>query len=471
VSKDFKYQPEQPEGNHDINDRIMDNQPKHIVAIFGGAVAGSEAAYQLAERGIHSVVFEMGLLPYGKIELGLPKWHARQQDQEERLIDGKLNRPEVTFVPGVRLGRDLALEEVVGWGFSAVLLAVGAWRDRPLQVPGIERFEGRGFYYQNPFVSWFNQYHSPDYAGPELEIADNAIVIGGGLASLDVVKILMIETVQRALRERGIQADPFTLEKKGIPKTLENLGVRWEDLGLKGCTLFYRRRDIDMPLVPMADQPTERQLEQARIVRKKLLANARAKYLFRFEPCRLPVGIISEGDRLTGLIFRKTVVENGRVRVLEDTEIRVETPLVVSSIGSLPEPIPGIPLEREFFPVESEDTGKIAGFENVFALGNAVTGKGNIRASRLHAKRACDRIAGEFLNWEEENSRRLQTALDSGNREEIRRLVREKNLVPAEKIELIRRQIRELQKKTGYDGNYEEWVSRHRPVRMERIHD
>jgi len=121
--------------------------------------------------------------------------------------------------------------------------------------------------------------------------------------------------------------------------------------------------------------------------------------------------------------------------------------------------------------VESEDTGKITGFENVFALGNAVTGKGNIRASRLHAKRACDRIAGEFLNWEEEDSRRLQTALDSGNREEIRRLVREKNLVPAEKIELIRRQIRELQKKTGYDGNYEGWVSRHRPVRMERIHD
>ncbi len=50
---------------------------KHIVAIFGGAVSGSEAAYQLAEKGIRTVVFDQNALPYGKIEDGLPKWHVK----------------------------------------------------------------------------------------------------------------------------------------------------------------------------------------------------------------------------------------------------------------------------------------------------------------------------------------------------------------------------------------------------------
>ena len=51
--------------------------PSHIVAVFGGAVSGAEAAFQLAERGIKTVVFDQQLLPYGKIEDGLPKWHAK----------------------------------------------------------------------------------------------------------------------------------------------------------------------------------------------------------------------------------------------------------------------------------------------------------------------------------------------------------------------------------------------------------
>ena len=57
----------------------------------------------------------------------------------------------------------------------------------------------KGLVYQNPFVYWFNHKHEPNYNGPEFEIKDETMVVGGGLASLDVVKILMIETVQKAL--------------------------------------------------------------------------------------------------------------------------------------------------------------------------------------------------------------------------------------------------------------------------------
>ena len=39
------------------------------VAIFGGAVSGAEAAFQLSRIGIHSVLFEQNCLPYGKADV------------------------------------------------------------------------------------------------------------------------------------------------------------------------------------------------------------------------------------------------------------------------------------------------------------------------------------------------------------------------------------------------------------------
>ena len=103
----------------------------HFVAIFGGAVAGSEAAGQLAARGFRVVVFDQSILPYGKIEDGLPKWHYKLRDKEERRIDEKINHPNIMYVPKVKLGRDIDFEDVLKWGFNTIILATGAWRDRP----------------------------------------------------------------------------------------------------------------------------------------------------------------------------------------------------------------------------------------------------------------------------------------------------------------------------------------------------
>src|SRR5512135_1037934 len=199
--------------------------PQHVVLIIGGAVAGSEAAFQLVRRGIRCVVIEQNERPYGKIEDGLPRWHVKLRRQEMSKIDERLGHPEVHFVPGTKLGRDLGLAELLAWGPSALVLAVGAWHDRPMPVPGIARYAGRGFYYSNPFVYWFNHYPEPDYHGPQVELADGALVVGGGLASLDVVKILMLETVSRALAGRGHKVELYELERRGIAKILGEVGL------------------------------------------------------------------------------------------------------------------------------------------------------------------------------------------------------------------------------------------------------
>ncbi len=446
----------------------MEIVPGHLVCIVGGGIAGSEAANRLTSRGIRTIVIEQGAVPWGKIELGLPKWHAKQRDQEEAGIDDKLAHPLVHYLPGTRVGADLSIRDIADWGVSAVLLAVGAWRDRPLDLPDIHDFLDKGFVYQNPFVSWFNQYHDPRYQGPHLEIPDGAIVVGGGLASLDVVKILMLETTINALARLGIKVDLFTLEKKGIPKTLDALGVTWESLGLKGCTLFYRRGPEHMPLIPLDDDPTPERLAQAEKVRVKLLQNAQDKYLFGFQPYSIPVDTIAEAGHLKGLIFRKTAVHEGRVKEIPGSEFSVQGPLVIASIGSLPEPIPHLPLDRELFHLEEESTCRVKGFDNVFALGNAVTGRGNIRASRMHARETADWVIDQFLHWtvqDLEVLNRLALLQDS----ELEEFCRTKNILSTNQIRSILAEVAELQQEVGYDGNYRQWIEANRPLRLEHL--
>src|SRR5688500_16395843 len=127
----------------------MPSEPRHVVAIIGGAVAGSEAAALCAERGILALVLEQNDRPFGKIEDGLPRWHEKLRDKEYAAIRANLTREGVVFLPRTQLGRDITLDDLRHrWGVSAVLLASGAWRDRPL-LPDVESYVGKGLVYQN----------------------------------------------------------------------------------------------------------------------------------------------------------------------------------------------------------------------------------------------------------------------------------------------------------------------------------
>ena len=66
---------------------------------------------------------------------------------------------------------------------------------------------------------------------------DGALVVGGGLASIDVAKVLMLETTRAKLRERGIDVPLVELEVKGIPKILERHSIRFEELDVRQAAL------------------------------------------------------------------------------------------------------------------------------------------------------------------------------------------------------------------------------------------
>jgi NADPH-dependent glutamate synthase beta subunit-like oxidoreductase len=375
---------------------------KPVVAIVGGAVAGSEAAAVCAAKGAIPIVFEQGARPYGKIEDGLPRWHEKLRVKEYAKIDANLGGGAVVFVPETEVGQDLGWKKLyTELGFSAIVLANGAWRDRSLPIEGADAYDGRGLVYQNEFVYWFNHYADDGYEGPTFEIPDDVIVVGGGLASIDVVKIINLELYARALRDRGIDVDVVEMEIKGIPRTLEAHGVTTEELGIKGSTLYYRRRKEDMPLATM-DDPTAEQLAKLQAARVKVMDRVIRKYFVKFEPLCRPSSLLTDGDRLAGIRFQRTEVVDGRVRGLEGTEFDRYAPMVISSIGSIPRPIEGIPTRGELYHYDSWDTGELHGLPGVFGLGNVLTGKGNIRDSRANAIEIVEKVVAAYLGVADE---------------------------------------------------------------------
>lgn len=446
--------------------RSMTNaNPSHCVAVIGGAVAGAEAAGALAASGAEVVVFEQNPRPYGKIEDGLPRWHVALREKEYAAISKHLSSDGVHYVPNTAIGADVGFAELVDdWGFSGVVLACGAWRDRPLPIESADAYLGKGLVYQNPFVIWFNHLGESGYSGPSFEAQDGTLVVGGGLASIDVAKILMLETTRAKLHERGIEEPMLELEVKGIPKVLERHGLAFEDLGLDGCTIFYRRDVEDMPLAEIPEGADEKRAEKVRASRRKLLEKAMDKYRFALEPLCMPDGLLVEDGRLVGLRFRRTRMEKGRPTPTDETFER-RGPCVISSIGSIPLPIEGVPMKGELFDFLDWDLGRLAGYPRVFAVGNVATGKGNIVASRKHAKAVSQVMIEAFLGLGEDGhageealaeARRAEAREDG---EKVGADIRRQPPIDPALLEKIRARVRARQQAVGYPGDYAAWIA------------
>lgn len=446
---------------------LMRSKPRHVVLIVGGAVAGSEVAFQLAQRDVCCIVMEKNDRPYGKIEDGLPRWHVNLRRQEEKKIDKKLTHPGVRFIPRVTFGRDITIREALDWGVSALVLAVGAWRDRPFPLPGIDAYIGRGFYYQNPFVYWFNHYPEPDYSGPQVTPADGAIVVGGGLASLDVVKILMLETVTRALDAHGHKVDLYDMEHRGVPETLKEFGLSLGDLGLRGCLLISRRPVEDLPLAEMPEGATPELATKTRATRRKLFQNFQDKYAFRNMDRTVAVGYLVENDQFTGLRLAAVEIKDEGPVPVPGSHEDFPAPLVVSSIGSIPEPIPGVQMKGELYRVRDLRSGEVEGFDSVFAVGNAVTGRGNILISQRHGRLVSQNMLQRYLLGATSGYEEILTEAAAAAREKVNAVAEHlagRSPLPVQKVAEILTHVKELQARVGYPGDYRDWVTHMHPA-------
>ena len=434
---------------------------KHYVAVIGGATAGAEVASRLADRGIHVAVFEQNARPFGKIEDGLPRWHEGLRQKEYEAIRQKLGKPGVEFIPETEIGRDVDWKELVDhWGFSCVVLANGAWKDRPLPVENADQFIGRGLVYQNPYVIAFNHAEDPSYDGERFEILNGSIVVGGGLASIDVAKIVTLSNTQCELAARGIEITTTELEVKGIPKILAAHDLSWEELGLEDCTIYYRRAEEDMPLVAIPDDAPPERVAKIKKSRRTMLDKAMQKFHIRVEPLSAPDELLIENDRVVGMRFRRTRIEDGRVHMTDETFER-KGPVVISAIGSIPQAIDGIAMKGELFDFSDWTYGRLEDFPTVFSVGNVVTGKGNIVASRKHASKVSEEAIEAYLGvaeGDEAPAAEDLTAEASQAAEKIGDHVDRQVPLDEETRVSLEAKIKARQDAVGYTGELEAWL-------------
>ena len=398
-----------------------------VVLIIGGAVSGSTAAKKLTENGIRCIIVDQNRLPYGKIEDGLPRWHEKQRINEYSKIDEVMGHDLVDFVPSTKIGRDISFEDIYSINWSCIYFANGAWKDRSFPIDGIDNFSN--FYYQNPFVYWFNHYHEKDYNGPEMNIKDNVLVVGGGLASIDVCKITQMELVKQKIQSQVKDVDVVKMEHQGIPKYLEENNIQYEDLDIEGTTLIYRRDIENMPLTTIAPDAKPELAEKRKQARRKILNNTQEKFLFNVLECTQPVGLDIVDDNLEGLEVIKNEIIDNKPKQVENSNQILKANTIISSIGSLPEPIDGIPMNGSTYDIIDEDSGKFNNLDKVHGMGNAITGKGNIKASRISAKTVGD------------------LTID---------LIKD---IDSDSVESINNKVKEWQERSSYNGNYFEWKS------------
>ena len=176
----------------------------------------------------------------------------------------------------------------------------------------------------------------------------------------------------------------LALEREGIEPVLDASGLKYADLGVAPCKLYYRRRVLDMPLSDIPPDAPAKRADAMRAARAKILDKAQRKFLFEFQELRAPSGVIVENGVMVGG-WRSSAAPRSPTDKCESCRRR-RSPcarrLTISSIGSIPEPIPGIPQKGEVYTYVDQKIGLLMdGPTAVFAAGNVLTGKGNIKDS------------------------------------------------------------------------------------------
>jgi hypothetical protein len=183
--------------------------------------------------------------------------------------------------------------------------------------------------------------------------------------------------------------------------------------------------------------------------------------MFTVEPLSAPDGLIVEDDQLVGIVFRRTKIENGRVIKLDET-YEVRGPSIISSIGSIPQPIPGINMNGELFDFKDWDIGRLEGYPTVFSVGNVVTGKGNIVASRKHATQVSEDAIEAYLGIGEGDREAALEARKTDNRgaraaDNVIASLDDAQAPSPEQAEKLRSRIAARQKEVGFD-DYKSWM-------------
>jgi NADPH-dependent glutamate synthase beta subunit-like oxidoreductase len=143
------------------------------VAIIGSGPAGLSAAYFLAKKGYHPVIFEKAPFAGGVLRSGIPDYRLPPAILEQEI--NYIKKLGVDIRLNTAIGKDRPVGGLFEEGFKAVFLATGAPKSVKLKI---ENEDAEGVLHGIDYLSRIN-YRQPVKTGKKV------VVIGGGDVAID----------------------------------------------------------------------------------------------------------------------------------------------------------------------------------------------------------------------------------------------------------------------------------------------
>jgi len=301
------------------------------VAVVGAGPGGLACAYFLAQDGYPVTVFEALPVAGGMLAVALPEFRLPRAVVEQE-IDYLVARG-VTIEYDSPIGDERTVDDLLHEGFSAVFIAAGAARSRPIGIPG--EAEGvEGLYYGLPFLEDVR-------LGRNVRVGSRVAVVGGGNVALD--------SARTALR-----------------------------LGADEVRILYRRSREEMPVTALEyDQAREEGIAIDFLVGPTRLVRSNGK-VDGLECVRMALGEPDASGR------RRPVP-------LPDSEFPVDADTVIATVGQTPDIAfvrrDGI-AQTAWETLAAHPNSLATNMPGVFAGGDCVTGPGMVIDAIAAGRRA-----------------------------------------------------------------------------------
>lgn len=225
-----------------ILEKGADNGKK--VAIAGSGPSALQAAADLLKNGYAVDIYEKDDKAGGFLRTGIPEYRL-----PNRIVDAEVKRIAdlgAKFIFNTEIGKDISMDELKS-KYDAVLVAVGISEPQTLDM-----FEGNE--YAVPAVTFLRE--ASEKQG-EIELPDNALVIGGGDSAMDAATTLKILGVKNVTNVTRKELSDFRASKEEL-ETARSKGVTIIDgyapTAVDGKTVTFKHRRLNSELRIEADK-------------------------------------------------------------------------------------------------------------------------------------------------------------------------------------------------------------------------
>ncbi len=364
-------------------------RPYHV-AIIGAGPSGYFAAAALlkaADRNLDSGdgpdieidMLEMLPTPWGLVRSGVAPDHPKIKSISAQFEKVAADR-RFRFFGNIVVGDHVQPAELAD-RYHAVIYAVGAQSDRPLNIPGEDL---PGSVAAVDFVGWYNAHPHFAQMAPDLT-GSRAVVVGNGNVALDVARILVSDPT--LLGETDIADHALNSLLDGGVDEVVVIGRRgplqatFTTLELRELGALEAMTDVDVVIDPADfESITDEDLEAAgKTVKQNVKVlrgyadatprNAKRRIVFRFRTSPIE---IKGTDRVESIVLgtNELVTDAGGRVVAKDTGVREElaAQLVVRAVGYRGVATPGLPFDENSGTIPHTD-GRIDGSRNEYVVG------------------------------------------------------------------------------------------------------